>query len=124
MGIKELARPAHRVLLAVEKALVVLGGQKRRLVMVEPPGNPGRRGVFEVHNGVFVAGKLALVKERSGAMHQAVIFIAGFGRNALTMESGEQRRRASSVETFVVIEDANSQGLPSLCASKVKNRNC
>jgi hypothetical protein len=82
-------------------------------VVIEPPGNPGRGGVLEINDGIFVAGKLALVKERAGAMNQAVVLIAGAGSDTLTMEAREQRGRASSVEAFVVIKDANPQDLNS-----------
>jgi hypothetical protein len=91
IGVEELARAAVRVALAVEKALLILRRKKCRLVVIEPPGDPGRRRVLEVDDGVLVAGKLALVKERAGAMHQAAILIAGAGGDALTMEACEQR---------------------------------
>jgi hypothetical protein len=37
--------------------------------MVEPPGDLRRRRVFEVNDGVLVAGELRLIKQRPGAMH-------------------------------------------------------
>jgi hypothetical protein len=42
-------------------------------------------------------------------VHKAVIFIGRIRINALAMETCEQRGRASSVKTLVVIEDANPQ---------------
>jgi len=57
-------------------------------------------------------------------MHQAVILIAGIGGDAFAMEASEERSGAGSVETFVVIKDANAQNLPPLCAGKPNNRNC
>jgi hypothetical protein len=59
-------------------------------MMVEPPGDSRRGRVFEVDNGVLVAGKFALVKERAGAVHQPVVFIAGAGNDALAMKTREQ----------------------------------
>ncbi len=41
--------------------------------MIEPPGDARRGRVFEVDDGVLVAGEFALVKERAGAMDEAVI---------------------------------------------------
>jgi hypothetical protein len=93
-------------------------------MVIEPPRNFGRGGVLEIDDGVLVAGEFTLVKQRSGAMNQAVIFIAGAGADALAVEAREQRGRASSVETFVVIEDANPQSLSSPWQEKLKNRNC
>jgi len=78
-------------------------------MVVEPPGDFGRGGVFEVDDGVLVAGEFALVKEGAGAVDEAVVFVNGVGRDALAMEAGEQRSRAGSVKAFVVIEDANPQ---------------
>jgi hypothetical protein len=113
-GIEELAPAALRILLAVEKVLLVLGRQKGRQVVVEPPGNAWRGGVLEIYDGVLVAGKVLLVEERPGAVHQAVELVTGALGDALAMESRKQRGRTGSVETFVVIEDANPQGLNSL----------
>ena len=47
----------------------VLGSEESALVMVEPPGNFGRAGVLEVHDGVFVAIKLLFIEQapRRGA---------------------------------------------------------
>jgi hypothetical protein len=91
IGIKKLAPRRGLVPLVVEKALLVRGSQKGRKMVVEPPGNPRRGGVFEIDNGVFVAGKLALVKERAGAVYQAVVLIACPRGDAFTMEAREQR---------------------------------
>ena len=79
-GIEKLARGADRVLLAGQEVLVILRREKRRKMMIEPPGDPRRGRVFEIDDGVFVAGKLALVEERAGAMHQPVILVAGVRR--------------------------------------------
>ena len=88
---------------------MILRRQKRRLMMIEPPGDPRRRRIFEVDNRVLIAAEFALVKQRAGAMHQPVILIPGVAVDALPMEAREQRSRAGSVKAFVVIEDANQQ---------------
>jgi hypothetical protein len=59
-------------------------------------------------------------------MHQALVVVACSGANALAMKAREQRSGASSVETFVVIEDANPQNqrtFPGGEGEKNKNRN-
>ena len=71
--------------------LVVLPREKGRLVVIEPPGDPGRSGVLEIHDGVFIAGEFALVKQRAGAMDQAVILIGGACVDALAMKARKQR---------------------------------
>ena len=53
-------------------------------------------------------------------MHQAVILIGGAGVDALAMKARKQRGRACAVETFVVIEDANSQELSFLLSRKME----
>jgi len=40
-------------------------------VMVEPPGDFGRAGILEIHDGVFVTIEVVFVKKRAGAMQQA-----------------------------------------------------
>ena len=62
---------------------MVLGGEKGGKMVIEPPGDFGRGGVFEVDNGVFVAGEIALVEERAGAVHEAVVLI-GWRRRRCT----------------------------------------
>ena len=113
LGVKELARAADRVLLAGQEMLVILGREEGRLVVIEPPRDVWRGRVLEIDDGILVAGELALVKKRTGAMDQAVILISGACGDALAVEAREQRGRASSVETFVVIENANPQELSS-----------
>src|SRR5579872_830429 len=89
--------------------LLILGGQKCREMMIEPPGDLRRRGVFEVNDGILIAGELALVKERPGSMHKAVVLVTSTLGNALAMKPREQRRRAGPVKALVVIKDPNLQ---------------
>ena len=37
-------------------------------MMVEPPGDLGRTGILEVHDGVFVAIEVSLVEKRARAV--------------------------------------------------------
>ena len=55
--------------------------------MIEPPGDVRRGGVLEVDDGVLVAGELALVKERAGAMDQAVVLVGGVSGRCTRDES-------------------------------------
>src|SRR5208282_881509 len=77
--------------------------------MVEPPGDFGRIGIFEIHNGIFFAIKVLFVKQRTGAVQQAGENELDVAANPFTVETGEKRCRRSAVKTFVVIEHPNSQ---------------
>ena len=94
---------------AAAVVLLVLGGEKGAEVMVEPPGDARRGGVFEVDDGVLVAGKVGFVEERSGAVDEAVVGVGGIFGDALAVKAGEERRGAGSVETLVVVEDSDVQ---------------
>jgi hypothetical protein len=59
-------------------------------MMVEPPGNSGRRRVFEVDDGILVAAELLFVEERAGAVNQAVKLIRGFPIDALAVEARKE----------------------------------
>ena len=120
VGIEELAHRALGVLLAGEEVLMVLLGKKGREVVVEPPCDARRGRVLEVDDGVFVAGEIAFVEERSGAVHQPVILVDRVRHHALAVESREERGAASSVEALVVVEDANSQDPEPSWGRKVK----
>lgn len=78
-------------------------------MMVEPPGDTRRGGVLEIDDGVFVTDELAFVKKRTGAVHESVILVGSFRVHTLAMEPCKERCGASSVEAFVVVEDANPQ---------------
>jgi hypothetical protein len=100
--------------------LMVLRGEKSREVMVKPPGNFGRSRILEVDDCVFVAGKIALVEESAGAMDEAVVLVAGPGGDALAVKAREERSRAGPIEAFVVIKDANPQGLKPSMRRKIE----
>ena len=78
-------------------------------MVVEPPCDFRRGRVLEIDDSVLIARELALVKERAGAMNEAMVFVRGVGRDALAVKARKEGRRAGSVKAFVVIEDANPQ---------------
>ncbi len=94
---------------AREVVLMIFGGEEGAEVVIEPPGNAGRRGIFEVDNGVFVAGEFSLVEEGAGAVNEAVVFVIGARMDALLVEPAEERSRAGTVKTLVVIKDPDLQ---------------
>jgi hypothetical protein len=46
-------------------------------------------------------------------MNKAVVLIAGAGGDALAVKAREERSRAGPIEAFVVIKNANPQGVNS-----------
>jgi hypothetical protein len=88
---------------------VVFWRKKCALMMVEPPGNLGRRGVFEIYNGILITGKLALVEKRSRAMKQSKVFESRAVADALAVKPREQGRRCGTVKALVMEEDPDSQ---------------
>ncbi len=91
----------------------ILRGEKRALMMVEPPGNFGRAGVFEVDDGVLVAIKLFLIEQRSGTVQQAGENEGDIVPNPLPVKARKERGGRCPVKAFVVIEDPNFQSFPS-----------
>ena len=57
--------------------------------MVEPPGNFGRTGVFEIDDGILVAVELIFVEQRPGTVDQAGEDEVGIAANALAIEAGK-----------------------------------
>ena len=91
-GVEEFARGACGVLPAALEVLLVLRRKEGGEVVIEPPGNARRSGVFEVDDGVLVAGKVGLIEERAGAVNQAVVgVLGGMAGEALAVESGKER---------------------------------
>jgi hypothetical protein len=82
-------------------------------MMVKPPGNPGRTGVLEVHDGIFVAIKLLLIEQRPGAVEQTGKDEVDILPDPLPVKTGEEGSRACPVKALVVIEDPNFQSIPS-----------
>ena len=97
------------LLLLQKKMLLIRRSKKGAQMMIEPPGNARRSAVLEVYDCVLVAGKIRLLKERSGAMHQPVITVVRIRANAFAVEAHEERSRTRSVKAPVVIENADLQ---------------
>ncbi len=52
------------------KMLLVVVGQKRRLVMIEPPCQPLVRAIFEIDDGILVAVELLTVERIARPVHR------------------------------------------------------
>ena len=68
---------------------MIFGREEGAEVVIEPPGDSGRGGIFEIDDGVFVAGKVGLIKQRAGAVDEAVKLVFGVWADALLVESAE-----------------------------------
>jgi hypothetical protein len=53
-------------------------------------------------------------------MDEAVVLVAGPGGDALAVKAREERSRAGPIEAFVVIKDANPQGLKPSMRRKIE----
>jgi hypothetical protein len=85
------------------------GRQKRAFVMVEPPRDLRRTRIFEIDDCVFVAVELIFVEKSTGTMHEAGKFEFSIVTDPLAVKARKQRRRRSTVKTFVVVKDAYAQ---------------
>jgi hypothetical protein len=88
-------------------------------VMIEPPRNAWGGAVLEVHNCILVAGKIGLIKERSGTMHQPVEIVPGVRADAFAVKAHEERSGACSIKAPVVIENANLQTVMFLSRKRI-----
>ena len=89
----------------------ILGGQERALVMIEPPGQPGIAGIFEVHNGVLIAVEELRLEHLRRLVHHARIGKFRVGVEHAFHEAAEEGRRSRAVEAVIVIEDAEPHEL-------------
>ena len=89
VGIEEAMALVAAVGHAVEVILMILGSEEGAEVVIEPPGDFGRGGIFEVDDGVFVAGEVGFVKEGAGAVDEAAKLVGGVGADALLVETAE-----------------------------------
>src|SRR5579863_1543337 len=89
--------------------LGILGLEKGALVMVEPPGQLRGAGIFEIHDGVFVAIEDAVFEELGGLVHHACIEEFGVAADAFAVKAREDCGGGGSVEAFVVKADADLQ---------------
>ena len=77
--------------------------------MIEPPGDIGRTGVLEIHDGILVAVELLFVEERACAVDEPRKFELHVTANSFAVKTREQGGRRSSIKTLIVIKDPNSQ---------------
>ena len=98
-------------LLALE-VLLVFFVKKRALMMIEPPGQLLRGEILEIDDGVLVAGEVAQVEERSGAVQQSLVLKLRVLPYALAVKARKQRSRAGSIKTLVVIKNLDDQWFP------------
>src|SRR5580704_13957193 len=89
------------------KMLGILRSEECALVMVEPPGEQRRAGIFEVHNGVFVAVENAVLEGLRGFVGHPRVHKLGVGMDALAVKTRKNRGRGSSVEALIVKTKAN-----------------
>ena len=92
--------------------LLVFSGKKGTLMMIEPPGQPGRSAVLEVDNRVLVAVEKLQVEKLLGAVKQPGKDKLGGRRLLGAVEIGEKGRRASTVEAPIV-KTADKTAVPS-----------
>src|SRR5216684_1908380 len=104
------------VKLAIARVLLEVRGirwrQKSALMVVKPPSDLRRTGIFEIYNGIFIAIKIGFVEQRACAVKQAGVDEFNIIANAVCIESRKQGRRRGAVKTPVVIENFNFQELP------------
>lgn len=71
-------------------------------MVIKPPGNFGRRRIFEIDNGVLITVKIFFIEQRAGAVHQARELKIDVRANTLAIKTRKQGRRGGSVKTFAV----------------------
>src|ERR1700677_487213 len=82
--------------------LGILRSEKRALMMVEPPGEQRRTGIFEIHDGVFVAVENAVFERLRSFMRHPGVHKLGIGVDAFAVKAGEHSGRGRSVEALIV----------------------
>src|SRR5580704_11184481 len=82
-------------------------------MVIEPPGEPGRAGIFEVDDRIFIAVKNALLEGFSGGVGHAGIRKCGLGIDALPVKARKNGRRGRAIETFIVEANSHLHETPS-----------
>ena len=82
--------------------------------MIEPPGEPWIRRIFEIDYGVFVAVKQAVVEDLRGAVGHAGVDEFGIRVNGAAVEAAEESSGSRAVETVIVIEDSYAHSFPQM----------
>jgi hypothetical protein len=99
--------------LLIASVLFEVGGIGRRkkgtFMVVEPPGDSGRTGIFEIDDHIFIAVELLFVKKGASPMEQAGVNEICVAANPLPVEAAEQGGRGRPVKTLVMVKDTHSQ---------------
>src|SRR5579872_4469330 len=80
--------------------------------MIEPPGDFGRAGIFEIDDGIFIAIEIGFVEKRTRAMQQARVNKVDVIADAFGIKARKKRSRRCAVKTSIVIKNLNLQALP------------
>ena len=101
-----LARGVEKFLAGLVSAKVsfVFGSQKRRLVMIKPPGQFFRGRILEVDDRIFVAVEQREIEKVSRTMQQTAVVDFRFRMNAFFVEAREGCGRGDAVEAVTVIK--------------------
>ena len=100
-GIKELLAR-----LVSAKMCFILRTEKRRLMMIEPPRQFGRRRVLEIDNGILVTVEHSFVKKIAWSMQESAIFNVRSAIDSFVVKPAEYGRRSDAVKTMAMIENA------------------
>jgi hypothetical protein len=60
-------------------------------MMIEPPGEQRRTGIFEIHDGVFVTVENAVFERLRSFMRHPGVHKLGIGVDAFAVKAGEDR---------------------------------
>src|SRR6266496_1046736 len=83
---------------------LVLRSKKRRLVMIEPPGQFFGSGIFEINDRIFIAIKHSQVKKIPRSMKQTGVINIRFRMNAFLIKTREGGRRSDAIEAMTMIK--------------------
>jgi len=84
--------------------------KKGALMMIKPPRQAIRAGIFEIDDRVFVRVEQSRIKQLPCAVHQAAIAKLRLGIDALPVEAREHCRRAGSVKTPIMKTNKDCHG--------------
>ena len=83
--------------------LRILLAEEGALMMIEPPGEARVVGIFEIHDGVFVAVEQLRSEYLLGPVRHACIAELRIRVNRARDETAEERSRRCPVKTMVVV---------------------
>ena len=87
-----------------KEVLLVFFGKERRLVMIEPPGQPVVRTILEIDDRILVTIELFSIECITRAMHRRRVEDARVRIDLRAIKLGKYRARRDSVETIAVIK--------------------